>query len=108
MTLVATNRETTFDLLSSSVRRTIIATLHESGTVARTRLTERLASAEADGGEAARRRMRIALHHNHLPRLEDAGLIDYDDEEVTPTERLGPVARGIAGFDGDERTRIRA
>lgn len=96
------NRETTFDVLSSPVRREIITTLSESGSVARDQLTETLA--RADGADQdARRRIRIALHHNHLPRLADAGLVVYDDEAVTATNRLETVAREIVRFEGGER-----
>lgn len=110
MNPVSTNRETTFDLLSSAVRRELVTVLHESGPVARSRLTERLAAAEADGDadEELRRRTRISLHHNHLPRLADAGLVNYDDDEVTPTSRLEAVARKIARFERTERALTQA
>lgn len=110
MNPVSTNRETTFDLLSSVVRRELITTLHESGSVPRSRLTEMLASAEADGDadEDSRRRMRIALHHNHLPKLAEAGLVNYDDEEVTGTSRLDALAREITRFEQTERALTRA
>lgn len=101
-------REATFDLLSSSVRRTLVVTLRESGTVGRDELTETLAAAEADGGEDARRRIRIALHHNHLPRLADAGLVVYDDETVTPTNRLEALAGKITNFDEGDKPLARA
>lgn len=89
--------ETTFDLMSSSVRRTIIAVLHESNSVPRDRLTAILARVEADGGDSenARRSVRIALHHTHLPRLEDNDLITYDDETVTATAELETVAQSV-------------
>lgn len=37
--------------------------------------------------ETTRERMVISLHHNHLPCIDDAGLIDYDahDHIVNPT-----------------------
>lgn len=40
---------------------------------------------DAESPEAADRReaIRIGLHHNHLPRLSDAGLIDYDARTKT-------------------------
>lgn len=100
-----TNRETTFDLLSSSVRQEIIVTLHESESIEWDRLTETLATADAD--EDDRRRIRIALHHNHLPRLAEAGLVVYDDETVAPTNRLEAVANKIARFDGGDEVLLR-
>lgn len=88
--------ETTFDLLSSSVRRAIITVLRESNSITRERLTATLAGSDADDDSvAARRRIRIALHHNHLPKLAEAGLITYDDETVTATAELEQVAQAI-------------
>lgn len=33
--------------------------------------------------EAARERAAVAFHHNHLPRMADAGVVDYDVERQT-------------------------
>lgn len=99
------NIETTFDLLRSPVRRDVIAILHETNSIARDRLTARVAGPrDGDGSEDDRRRTRVALHHNHLPRLADAGLITYDEETVTATNRLESVAREFPWLDGDEAT----
>lgn len=90
--------ETTFDLLSSSARRTIIAVLHETDSIERHRLTTTLSAVEADGLDASeenRRQVRIALHHNHLPRLAQGNLITYDDETVTATAELETVAQAV-------------
>lgn len=39
----------------------------------------------------------VALHHHHLPKLDDTGIIDYDTETNTVTsvrtEELAPVMR---------------
>lgn len=94
------NIETTFDMLSSSVRRTIIAVLHETDSIERHRLTATLAALETDGDEDvvadARRRIRVSLHHNHLPRLADGDLITYDDETVTATSELDEIAQAVS------------
>ncbi|MFC4447812.1 DUF7344 domain-containing protein [Halorussus aquaticus] len=99
------NRETTFDLLSNPVREAIISALHESETVERERLAERLTT---DTDEGARRRTRIALHHNHLPRLADAGLLVYDGETVTATSRLETVVDRVAALDETDDSLTRA
>lgn len=93
--------DTTFDLLASPVRREVIAILDDEDAVARDRLTEELAA-----DEDARRRLRIALHHNHLPKLADAGLVTYDEETVTPTDRLDRVARRFRVPRGDDGTPV--
>lgn len=97
--------ETTFDILSSPVRRNVIAILHDSGPITRTELAARLADAmdDAAGAEAARgaspRQLRISLHHNHLPRLADAGVVEYDDDGVTATSALERLAGALAFSD---------
>jgi hypothetical protein len=47
------------------------------------RLADRLADQPADqfaddNGPPDERRLRVDLHHTHLPKLDDAGLLDYD------------------------------
>jgi DNA-binding transcriptional ArsR family regulator len=38
-----------------------------------------LADAVAADLDAARDRVAASLHHHHVPKLSDAGLVDYDD-----------------------------
>lgn len=97
--------ETRFDLLSSSIRRRIVVLLDESGALAREELTANLAPTpedsetdiEAGSETAGTRRVRIALEYNHLPRLAEAGVVEYDDETVTPTPRLASLAEALKG-----------
>lgn len=45
-------------------------------------------------------RIRLELRHNHLPTLEDAGLVEYDDRtepiRYQPTERVEKLYRFVA------------
>ncbi len=85
--------ETAFDLLGNEYRRAIVALLHEEGSVPRERLPSRLLDHGVPDEDArTRRRLRIALDQNHLPRLADAGVLRYDDETVTATEETAAVA----------------
>jgi len=46
-------------------------------------LAAAVADAESDGdssGENHVERVEISLHHNHLPRMDDAGVLDYDHQ----------------------------
>lgn len=88
--------ETAFDLLGDEYRRAIVALLDEEGSVPRERLPNRLLDRGGPDEETlTRRRLRIALHHNHLPRLADAGVVTYDEEVVTATEELAAVAKWL-------------
>lgn len=89
--------DTSFDLVTDDCRRAIVAVLHETSPISQERLTARIAAREAGlrddtesrtAGRTTRRRIRIALHHNHLPKLADMGVIDYDDELVAATPEL--------------------
>jgi len=71
-----------FDVLSDGQRRRALNYLSESeGVVTLGELAERVTRAEEDPERAA-----IALHHGHLPKLTDAGLVEYD-----------PVSRTVEG-----------
>lgn len=93
------NIDTTFDLLADPVRRGIVTALRGTESVSRDRLVATLAS-----DEDAHEQLRIALHHNHLPKLADAGLVTYDDETVTATDRIERVA---CQFDAPDRESVR-
>lgn len=45
-------------------------------------------TATAPGGDGPTHRVAVALHHHHLPRLDEAGLVRYDPAErtVAPTD----------------------
>lgn len=101
--------ETASDLLRDECRRAVIEVLRNDSPISRRELAERLVTrnVEAHGGTetgaadpAARYRIHVALSHDHLPRLADAGLINYDDETAAATPELdsfvewyGPLAR---------------
>lgn len=72
--------DTLLRILADSERRRILASLRSASaeSVALEELTQ-LASDTGDDLEHTR----IRLHHNHLPALEDAGLLTYDSHTNT-------------------------
>ena len=83
----------TFDLLSSRRRRYALYHLDAASVdvfdldelvdavVEWERATD---SGDDDGDDAAhRRRVAVSLHHEHLPKLADAGVVDYDARSRT-------------------------
>jgi len=58
-------------------------------------LSERVASIDESGTDE--RTARIELHHVHLPKLDEAGLLEYDHELNTVHYENDPVVAAIAG-----------
>lgn len=89
--------DTLLEHVANPRRRTILHRLRANGddAVALDELTETIAT---DGGTAQVRhapgdtRAAVELHHTHLPKLADAGLIEYDQGKGTvrylPNDRL--------------------
>lgn len=72
--------DTIFELLVSSRRRSALYVLYRSdGPVALSDLVAEVASME----DVAPERIATALHQVHLPKLADAGVVEYDTEAET-------------------------
>lgn len=96
--------ETLLQLLADPRRRTILHHLIESGdgAVAVEELTKTIAT---DGGNAANSHSRnaragVELHHTHLPKLAEAGFIEYDRQTGTvryqPADRVEKLLRFVS------------
>lgn len=81
MELVAETADLSPSLLADERRREILALLGaEPGPLSRSQLADAIARG-ADRQSA--RDVSIALHHNHLPKLEASGLVEYETEAET-------------------------
>ena len=89
------NIEIALDLLRHPRRRAVVSILDETDPIPRQQLVARLTAANAEIGDGEdendARAIDIALQHNHLPRLADAGVVEYDDGTVTATPKLETV-----------------
>lgn len=79
-----------FDALGASRRRNALAVLSDRGRMDVQALATAVARAEADGegvGDDRVETVHVTLHHVHLPKLSDVGMVTYDYEEgvVAPT-----------------------
>lgn len=83
-----------YKLLSSETRRQTIAYFDQSSE--RSHSCEEIAGYLAERAEETFDRLTISLHHNHLPKLDSAGLIMYDDENCEVT------CMGDIGLEGDQ------
>ncbi len=68
----AVDRYAVFELLSNGHRYRLLTTLLEEGT------TTAIPPSDDTGPEADLESVRLALYHIHLPKLDDAGLIEWD------------------------------
>lgn len=82
-----------YDLLAAPRRRHLLSLLCEFDRLDLEVVTVELAAREIGAvdepvPEAARRRVRVALVHNHLPRLADHGIVAYDlqTKTIVPAE----------------------
>ena len=75
-----------FDLLSERRRRHVLYCLYETedGVATVDDIVEYVLSLEGrDDSPEHREQLVMALEHKHLPRLEDAGIVEYDSRSDT-------------------------
>jgi hypothetical protein len=105
-------RDELFRLLKSERRRTTLRYLleYEGEAVGVEPLATAIVDEEDDHGEAEHERIATALIHAHLPKLDEAGVVEYDPDRdrVAATSRaalcepyLGPV-RDVTADAGAE------
>lgn len=79
-------RELVVSELATGRRRKVLTIVEsENGSVMREVAARELASMEADGQptDAHIKEVNIQLHHSHLLKLEEAGIIEYDSDNAT-------------------------
>jgi hypothetical protein len=72
-------------------RRAVLRVLPDDALAFDTLAEEVAHQMQPDGGPDHRRHVRISLHHVHLPKLDEAGLIEYDTEQM----RVRDVSEGL-------------
>ncbi len=96
------------DILRNERRRRAIKCLLESeGAVSVRDLSERIA--EMETGESpppseVRKSVYVTLHQNHLSKLEEAGVVRCDSNEVEPGERIDEVKKYVTYESEDDGT----
>jgi len=80
-----------YELLSSETRRKTLEYFDQSSE--RSHSYEEIAEYLAEESEQTFDRLKISLHHIHLPKLDHAGLIMHDEEKCEAT-CLGDISLG--------------
>lgn len=117
MTDTQLSAETLFDLLQNRQRRYLLYSLDQSpdSVVALDELVGRVldweqamnAGVEEKTAELETQ-IRVSLHHNHLPRMAEAGLIEYDSRSETVRKRDTPSASAVLEAHRDEAPHLRS
>lgn len=84
------------EALAHRRRREALAALQEQGeSMTLVELSHHLMDAFRGPNQNEAKRLQLTLHHRHLPKLDDAGLVEFDPDEktVTPTERALKISR---------------
>lgn len=83
-------------------RRQVLRYLHENGieTTTAGKLAAAISATTDDESPTDRETLQIELQHNHLPRLADAGLVEFDPRNATvrydSPEPVGKLVEFIA------------
>ena len=102
------DKDQIFEILSSSRRRQLLYHLHRRGGAADLRdLARDVATAEVEEpiDEDVVKRLYISLYQTHVPKLEEAGLIHYHQEErrVELTGDVGAIGRVLGTESNDNK-----
>lgn len=89
------DRYAVFELLSNGHRHRLLTTLLEEGS------TTAIPPSDDTGPEADPESVRLALYHIHLPKLDDAGLIEWDRDQnqVSKGPKFRTVVDLLGGLD---------
>jgi DNA-binding transcriptional ArsR family regulator len=102
----ALSQDVLFEMLHSPRRRQVLAYLSDrDGPVDLDDVILQVAAWENDTSvdavsESERKRIYVSLYQTHMPKLDDAGLVEYDDEEGTV--ELTDLAREAGDYVSDD------
>lgn len=104
------SQDLVFDVLSSPRRRYVLYYLREhDGSVELSELSSQVAAWENETPveeltDQERKRVYVSLYQTHIPKLNDVGLVEYDQQSgvVTLTERVDQIDDYLSGGNGDE------
>lgn len=101
------SKDELFRILSNARRRYIIYHLHNAGQEMSLKDLATIIAAEENETEIGdvtdddRQRVYISLYQTHLPKLEESGIIEYDEERRTVTLTTETVQDGFFWMDSD-------
>lgn len=105
------SKDVIFELLKNRRRREVLAYLVEAeGTVTLGELAEQIAAWENDTSVHAlssdqRKRVYVALYQTHLPKMDEAGIVEYDQDRglITLSENADLLMQYLEREQGTDR-----
>jgi len=102
-------RDEVFEALSNEHRRTLLLALSESGPQV---VAETASVGEAAGALPLDWKTRVTMQHVHLPKLEEDGFVDWDEDTGTVSrgpqfEEIRPLLECVAELADREPSRRR-
>ena len=84
------DRSEAYDAMAHQHRRWAIRAVESCGTLDLRTIAAHVLRREGATGESSRREVTIGLYHVHLPKLDDAGFVEFDpdDQTVAPGSRI--------------------
>ena len=107
------NKDLIFEILSSARRRRLLYHLYNRNGVATLRELAYDVAVDETGEpveDEVEKRLYISLYQTHIPKLEDAGIIEYDSEtrEVRMTKEIYQIRNVLESEQiGEERAWVR-
>lgn len=97
-------RETIYSLLADGVREYVLRRLSKTGRTTVSEIADRITTTTDDqvvAVERVRTEITIQLVHNHLPRLDQHDVVDYDDSSgvITTGSNFGELEPYVASPD---------
>jgi len=98
-----------FDILSNERRRIAIRILGELNEVTVSQLSEEVASVEYGKNPEKltsdeRKRVYTSMSQVHVPKLEQCGVVRYNQRGIQPTDKNEELVRYLRGLEGYDRT----
>lgn len=86
------DRTEMYDAMAHPHRRWAVDAVETCGTLDVRAIVAHVLRREGATGDPSRREVAIGLHHVHLPKLDDAGFVEFDheDQTVAPGSRITP------------------
>lgn len=98
-----------YEALAHPFRRTVLQALSTTPLTIDELTSQVVRDSDAEDDDDERTRVLTSLYHVHLPKLEDAGIVEWDDHSVSINKHIRKTSISVdvssSGFDIDMNVR---